>query len=189
MVKDTVRPGQGLLISTRCQAMHHMRQRCISPGLGPSQGCWWRLRIPVRESGRSWSPRKGAFDSTADALHPISWEWRPSVGGVAGGETPTRPFCSPCSLFGSPQEERVQDADSVRRQQQAHQQHSCTLDECFQFYTKEEQVPPWGSAPLLDGEAPGPVSGWAHGPGGFPSSWPRTTRGVAPTARPCSRGW
>ena len=26
-----------------------------------------------------------------------------------------------------PQEERVQDADSVRRQQQAHQQHSCTL--------------------------------------------------------------
>ncbi|KAF4012377.1 hypothetical protein G4228_004282 [Cervus hanglu yarkandensis] len=43
-------------------------------------------------------------------------------------------------LFGSPQEERVQDADSVRRQQQAHQQHSCTLDECFQFYTKEEQL-------------------------------------------------
>ncbi|KAK1331672.1 hypothetical protein QTO34_009645 [Cnephaeus nilssonii] len=26
------------------------------------------------------------------------------------------------------------------RQQQAHQQHSCTLDECFQFYTKEEQL-------------------------------------------------
>ncbi|KAI4566418.1 hypothetical protein MJG53_015095 [Ovis ammon polii x Ovis aries] len=43
-------------------------------------------------------------------------------------------------LFGNPQEERVQDADSVRRQQQAHQQHSCTLDECFQFYTKEEQL-------------------------------------------------
>ncbi|MXQ89405.1 hypothetical protein E5288_WYG000764 [Bos mutus] len=43
-------------------------------------------------------------------------------------------------LFGSPQEEQVQDADSVRRQQQAHQQHSCTLDECFQFYTKEEQL-------------------------------------------------
>lgn len=43
-------------------------------------------------------------------------------------------------LFGSLQEERVQDADSVRRQQQAHQQHSCTLDECFQFYTKEEQL-------------------------------------------------
>ncbi|XP_012373292.1 ubiquitin carboxyl-terminal hydrolase 43 [Octodon degus] len=43
-------------------------------------------------------------------------------------------------LFGSLQEEQVPDADSVRRQQQAHQQHSCTLDECFQFYTKEEQL-------------------------------------------------
>lgn len=49
----------------------------------------------------------------------------------------------PSSLFGSLQEERVQDADSVWRQQQAHQQPSCTLDECFQSYTKEEQVPPW----------------------------------------------
>ncbi|XP_008588950.1 PREDICTED: ubiquitin carboxyl-terminal hydrolase 43 [Galeopterus variegatus] len=43
-------------------------------------------------------------------------------------------------LFGSLQEERVQDADSVWQQQQAQQQHSCTLDECFQFYTKEEQL-------------------------------------------------
>ncbi|KAL6064936.1 hypothetical protein STEG23_026960, partial [Scotinomys teguina] len=43
-------------------------------------------------------------------------------------------------LFGSIQEERVQDADSVRQQQQAHQQPSCTLDECFQSYTKEEQL-------------------------------------------------
>ncbi|NXT67411.1 UBP43 hydrolase, partial [Chaetops frenatus] len=44
-------------------------------------------------------------------------------------------------LFGSIQEEVVQDMESVRRQQQAHgQQHSCTLDECFQLYTKEEQV-------------------------------------------------
>lgn len=35
----------------------------------------------------------------------------------------------------------MQDAESVRRQQQVHgQQHSCTLDECFQLYTKEEQV-------------------------------------------------
>ncbi|XP_066836121.1 ubiquitin carboxyl-terminal hydrolase 43 isoform X3 [Anser cygnoides] len=43
-------------------------------------------------------------------------------------------------LFGSLQEEAVQDAESVRLQQQAHQQqHSCTLDECFQLYTKEEQ--------------------------------------------------
>jgi hypothetical protein len=59
------------------------------------------------------------------------------------------PF-SPHSLFGSLQEERVQDADSVWRQQQAHQQHSCTLDECFQSYTKEEQVLPCG--PLLGWE-------------------------------------
>lgn len=43
-------------------------------------------------------------------------------------------------LFGSLQEERVQDAESVWRQQQAHQQPSCTLDECFQSYTKEEQL-------------------------------------------------
>ncbi|NWS41126.1 UBP43 hydrolase, partial [Probosciger aterrimus] len=44
-------------------------------------------------------------------------------------------------LFGNLQEEVVQDADSVQLQQQAHgQQHSCTLDECFQLYTKEEQV-------------------------------------------------
>ncbi|NXE58305.1 UBP43 hydrolase, partial [Casuarius casuarius] len=46
-------------------------------------------------------------------------------------------------LFGSIQEEVVQDAESVRLQQQAHQQqHSCTLDECFQLYTKEEQLAP-----------------------------------------------
>ncbi|NXH12894.1 UBP43 hydrolase, partial [Bucco capensis] len=44
-------------------------------------------------------------------------------------------------LFGSIQEEVVEDAESVRLQQQAHQQQSsCTLDECFQLYTKEEQV-------------------------------------------------
>ncbi|NWX76265.1 UBP43 hydrolase, partial [Alca torda] len=44
-------------------------------------------------------------------------------------------------LFGNIQEEVVQDAESVRLQEQAHrQQHSCTLDECFQLYTKEEQV-------------------------------------------------
>ncbi|XP_032607605.3 ubiquitin carboxyl-terminal hydrolase 43 [Taeniopygia guttata] len=46
-------------------------------------------------------------------------------------------------LFGSIREEAVQDAESVRQQQQAHgQQHSCTLDECFQLYTKEEQLAP-----------------------------------------------
>ncbi|KAI4879815.1 hypothetical protein NFI96_008771 [Prochilodus magdalenae] len=44
-------------------------------------------------------------------------------------------------LFGSIQEECVKDAESVREQQQNHlQQHSCTLDDCFQLYTKEEQV-------------------------------------------------
>uniref|UniRef100_G1L5D5 Ubiquitin carboxyl-terminal hydrolase n=1 Tax=Ailuropoda melanoleuca TaxID=9646 RepID=G1L5D5_AILME len=48
--------------------------------------------------------------------------------------------CAKERLFGGLQRERVQDADSVWRQQQAPQQHSCTLDECFQFYTKEEQL-------------------------------------------------
>ncbi|XP_057356857.1 ubiquitin carboxyl-terminal hydrolase 43-like isoform X3 [Manis pentadactyla] len=48
--------------------------------------------------------------------------------------------CAKERLFGSLQEERVPDADSVWRQQQAHQQHSCTLDECFRSYTKEEQL-------------------------------------------------
>ncbi|MBN3295421.1 UBP43 hydrolase, partial [Amia calva] len=46
-------------------------------------------------------------------------------------------------LFGNIQEEVVHDADSVRAQQQQHlQQHSCTLDECFTLYTKEEQLAP-----------------------------------------------
>ncbi|XP_055078295.1 ubiquitin carboxyl-terminal hydrolase 43a [Periophthalmus magnuspinnatus] len=46
-------------------------------------------------------------------------------------------------LFGSIQEEVVKDAESVRAQQQQHlQQHTCTLDECFQLYTKEEQLAP-----------------------------------------------
>ncbi|XP_062930391.1 ubiquitin carboxyl-terminal hydrolase 43a [Mobula hypostoma] len=47
------------------------------------------------------------------------------------------------SVFGSIQEEVIQDAESVRIQQQAHQQaHSCTLAECFELYTKEEQLAP-----------------------------------------------
>lgn len=96
-----------------------------------------------------------------------------------------------CSLFGSLPEERVQDADSVSRQQQAHQQHSCTLDECFQFYTKEEQVPLWGPLPGLEGGWL-PFGGLAdgrgpHSPGGFLSSWPRMMRGGAPTAKSSSR--
>ncbi|XP_056136365.1 ubiquitin carboxyl-terminal hydrolase 43a [Lampris incognitus] len=46
-------------------------------------------------------------------------------------------------LFGCIQEEVVKDAESVRSQQQYHlQQHSCTLDESFQLYTKEEQLAP-----------------------------------------------
>ncbi|XP_026859197.2 ubiquitin carboxyl-terminal hydrolase 43 [Electrophorus electricus] len=46
-------------------------------------------------------------------------------------------------LFGNIQEEVVKDSESVRTQQQQHvQQHSCTLDECFQLYTKEEQLAP-----------------------------------------------
>ncbi|XP_068025779.1 ubiquitin carboxyl-terminal hydrolase 43 isoform X1 [Melanerpes formicivorus] len=46
-------------------------------------------------------------------------------------------------LFGDIQEEVVEEAESVRRQQEAHrQQPSCTLDDCFQLYTKEEQLAP-----------------------------------------------
>ncbi|XP_074081704.1 ubiquitin carboxyl-terminal hydrolase 43 isoform X2 [Macrotis lagotis] len=45
-------------------------------------------------------------------------------------------------LFGNIQEEVIQDAPSVQLQQQAHQQPSCTLNECFQLYTKEEQLAP-----------------------------------------------
>lgn len=56
----------------------------------------------------------------------------------------------------------MQDADSVWRQQQAHQQHSCTLDECFQFYTKEEQVRREGDQ--------SPCRGWGAA-GGGPVPW------------------
>ncbi|XP_061893398.1 ubiquitin carboxyl-terminal hydrolase 43 isoform X2 [Entelurus aequoreus] len=46
-------------------------------------------------------------------------------------------------LFGNIQEEVVKDAESVWCQQQQHvQQYSCTLDQCFQLYTKEEQLAP-----------------------------------------------
>ncbi|KAM5135356.1 ubiquitin carboxyl-terminal hydrolase 43 isoform 2-T2 [Mantella aurantiaca] len=45
-------------------------------------------------------------------------------------------------LFGNIQEEVVRDDESVRTQQLDHQQQSCTLDECFQLYTKEEQLAP-----------------------------------------------
>ncbi|KAL0993039.1 hypothetical protein UPYG_G00102510 [Umbra pygmaea] len=47
------------------------------------------------------------------------------------------------SLFGNIQEEVVKDAESVKGQHLEHiEQHSCTLDECFQLYTKEEQLAP-----------------------------------------------
>ncbi|KAM3921936.1 ubiquitin carboxyl-terminal hydrolase 43 [Leptodactylus fuscus] len=45
-------------------------------------------------------------------------------------------------LFGNIQEEVVLDDESVRSQQLEHQQQTCTLDECFQLYTKEEQLAP-----------------------------------------------
>lgn len=98
----------------------------------------------------------------------------------------------PRSLFGSLQEEAVQDAESVRLQQQAHQQHSCTLDECFQLYTKEEQV---GGTPKTAREhhgAGGRLLGLPRARFGVPTargvpSWPRTTRGAARTAECRSR--
>ncbi|KFQ34667.1 Ubiquitin carboxyl-terminal hydrolase 43, partial [Mesitornis unicolor] len=44
-------------------------------------------------------------------------------------------------LFGNIEEEVVQDAASVQLQQQAHrQQHSCTLDECFQLVPQRGRV-------------------------------------------------
>lgn len=97
----------------------------------------------------------------------------------------------PDSLFGSIPEERVQDADSVWRQQQAHQQHSCTLDECFQFYTKEEQVLslPGSGLDCLAVRRGGQQWRGAglQGSGDSRCSWPRTTRGSARTARSPSR--
>ncbi|XP_072259666.1 ubiquitin carboxyl-terminal hydrolase 43 [Pyxicephalus adspersus] len=45
-------------------------------------------------------------------------------------------------IFGNIQEEVVHDDESVRTQQLDHQQQTCTLDESFQLYTKEEQLAP-----------------------------------------------
>lgn len=62
----------------------------------------------------------------------------------------------------------MQDAESVRLQQQAHQQqHSCTLDECFQLYTKEEQVGGTPKAPRKH-----------HGAGGRLLELPGSFRGA-----------
>lgn len=46
-----------------------------------------------------------------------------------------------CSLFGHTEEEYIPDAESVYlHRQQHHQPQACTLAQCFQLYTKEEQV-------------------------------------------------
>ncbi|KAF3846888.1 hypothetical protein F7725_003966 [Dissostichus mawsoni] len=54
-----------------------------------------------------------------------------------------RPLHHPAvdSVFGNIQEEVVQQSESGRSQQNVHQ-FSCSLDECFQLYTKEEQLAP-----------------------------------------------
>lgn len=118
------------------------------------------------------------------------------------------------SLFGNIQEEVVEDAESVRLQQQAHrQQHSCTLDECFQLYTKEEQVRGTLPAPCPCPACPLPVPGraaaegkpcWRAVPGAalevaggccegrwpwhvVSPSWPQMMPGAARTARCPSR--
>lgn len=47
----------------------------------------------------------------------------------------------PCSLFGHIEEEYIPDAESVyQHREQHHQPQACTLAQCFQLYTKEEQV-------------------------------------------------
>lgn len=46
-----------------------------------------------------------------------------------------------CSLFGHTEEEYIPDAESVYlHREQHHQPQACTLAQCFQLYTKEEQV-------------------------------------------------
>lgn len=45
------------------------------------------------------------------------------------------------SLFGHTEEEYIPDAESVYlHREQHHQPQACTLAQCFQLYTKEEQV-------------------------------------------------
>lgn len=119
---------------------------------------------PAAERDRWPSPREADGGVGREHQRAVS----PMYPGV-GGDTPVlrspsltpNPLCHvtappPCrSLFGNIQEEVVQDTESVRLQQQAHrQQHSCTLDECFQLYTKEEQVPSTPPAPWAAGTLP-----------------------------------
>lgn len=94
-----------------------------------------RLRgASTRQAGHRVGPKDQGMVSRGCGL---SWI-RPSI------HTTAAVICRRCpvfSLFGSIREEVVKDAESVRNQQQQHlQQHSCTLDECLQLYTKEEQV-------------------------------------------------
>jgi len=66
-----------------------------------------------------------------------------------------------CSLFGHTEEEYIPDAESVYlHREQHHQPQACTLAQCFQLYTKEEQVTHWllvtldqGSGTFLTGRA------------------------------------
>lgn len=46
-----------------------------------------------------------------------------------------------CSLFVNTEDEYIPDSESVRQQRELHHQpQTCTLSQCFQLYTKEEQV-------------------------------------------------
>ncbi|KAI1233593.1 hypothetical protein IHE44_0004026 [Lamprotornis superbus] len=56
-----------------------------------------------------------------------------------------RPLCHPTveSLFVNTEEEYIPDSESVRQQRELHHQpQTCTLSQCFQLYTKEEQLAP-----------------------------------------------
>lgn len=54
----------------------------------------------------------------------------------------------PHSLFGHTEEEYIPDAESVYlHREQHHQPQACTLAQCFQLYTKEEQVMTGPSVP------------------------------------------
>lgn len=47
------------------------------------------------------------------------------------------------SLFKRTEDEYIPDAESVRQVKEQHQQpQTCSLAQCFQLYTKEEQVNP-----------------------------------------------
>ncbi|NXD10633.1 UBP43 hydrolase, partial [Nothocercus nigrocapillus] len=113
-----------------------------SPSLLQDAGALFRIRVAGSSVGCSYlSPQ-----DTRPLCHPAV-DRALQLGGPGGPPhvklTVEWDVSTKERLFGSIQEEVVQDAESVRLQQQAHQQqHSCTLDECFQLYTKEEQLAP-----------------------------------------------